>query len=132
LEIKMEIQRSQIRQYTNGEIFTPVELVTEILDELPTVYFTDASKTICEPCVGEGVFLVEILKRRIAQGLSPTESLHTLYGVDLMEDNVRACKKNLLEVVGYTPEHRDIVNTNIVCDDALAYNFNFEREENDC
>jgi|TARA_R110002074_G_scaffold143048_1_gene289821 hypothetical protein len=124
----MEIERSQIRQYTNGEIFTPVGLVREMLEELPKVYFTDATKTICEPSVGEGVFLVEILKNRIAEGLSPTESLQTLYGVDLMEDNILVCKKNLLETAGDTPENRDIVETNIVCADALTYDFSFERK----
>ena len=121
-----KIERSRIRQYTNGEIFTPVELVTEMLDEVPAVYFSDASKTICEPSVGEGIFLVEILKRRIAQGLSPTDSLQTLYGLDIMEDNVRACKSNLLKVAGNTPEHQSIVNTNIVCADALKYDYDFE------
>ena len=119
----MQIERSDIRRYTNGEIFTPLELVKEMLDELPSVYFTDPAKTICEPCVGEGVFLIEILRRRIAQGLSPTESLRTLYGMDIMIDNIKVCKANLLDVAGDTREHREIVNNNIRCEDSLEYVF---------
>ena len=91
----MTIQRNKIRKYTNGEIFTPIELVNEILDKLPKEYFTDSSKTICEPSVGEGIFLVEILRRRLENGLSSTESLKTLYGLDIMEDNISVCKLRL-------------------------------------
>jgi len=99
----MAIERSTERIDETGEVFTPEELVNEILDEVPEEFFTDASKTICEPSVGEGVFLVEILKRRILTGLNPTKALHTLYGVDIMEDNIQVCKYNLLTLAGDTP-----------------------------
>jgi len=124
----MAIERSTERIDETGEVFTPEELVNEILDEVPEEFFTDASKTICEPSVGEGVFLVEILKRRILTGLNPTKALHTLYGVDIMEDNIQVCKCNLLTLVGDTPQHREIVNTNIVCANALEYDFKFTPE----
>ena len=45
-----------------------------------------------------------------------------------MEDNVGVCKRNLLTVAGDTPEHREIVNTNIVCANALEYDFKFTAE----
>jgi len=124
----MAIERSTERIDETGEVFTPEELVNEILDEVPEEFFTDASKTICEPSVGEGVFLVEILKRRILIGLNPTKALHTLYGVDIMEDNIQVCKYNLLTLAGDTPQHREIVNTNIVCANALEYDFKFTPE----
>jgi len=124
----MAIERSTERIDETGEVFTPEELVNEILDEVPEEFFTDASKTICEPSVGEGVFLVEILKRRILTGLNPTKALHTLYGVDIMEDNIQVCKYNLLTLAGDTPQHREIVNTNIVCANALEYDFKFTPE----
>ena len=124
----MAIERSTERIDETGEVFTPEELVNEILDEVPEEFFTDASKTICEPSVGEGVFLVEILKRRILTGLNPTKALHTLYGVDIMEDNIQVCKCNLLTLAGDTPQHREIVNTNIVCANALEYDFKFTPE----
>lgn len=126
---KMTIQRNKIRKYTNGEIFTPIELVNEILDKLPKEYFTDSSKTICEPSVGEGIFLVEILRRRLDNGLSSTESLKTLYGLDIMEDNISVCKQNLLELSGDCEEHRMIVNTNIRCENTLKYDFSFKEKD---
>jgi len=125
----MDIERTAERIDQTGEIFTPSELVNEILDEVPEIFFTDASKTICEPSVGEGIFLVEILKRRILNGLIPTNSLHTLYGVDIMEDNVEMCKRNLLKIAGNTAEHREIVEANIVCANSLEYNFKFKETE---
>jgi len=127
----MEINRTKQRIDKTGEVFTSTELVNEILDKVPRYFFTDCSKTICEPSVGEGVFLVEILKRRIENNLDPIESLSTLYGVDLMPDNVEACRKNLLSIVGNNEKTASIVNNNIVCANSLEFDFNFNEENNE-
>ena len=63
----MKVNRSKRRIDKTGEVFTPVGLVQEMLDNLPEIFFKDPLKTICEPSVGEGIFLVEILKRRITK-----------------------------------------------------------------
>ena len=53
------------------------------------------------------------------------QALSTTYGVDLMEDNVNECKRRL-SGPNPTPEILKIVNRNIVCHDALTYDYNFE------
>lgn len=120
-----DINRSKNRIDKTGEVFTPLELSKEILDSIPDIYFTDVTKTICEPSVGEGVFLTEILRRRLHSGNGATESLRTLYGVDLMYDNVQVCRQNLLDLAGDTKQNRAIVNQNIVHANSLEYDFAF-------
>ncbi len=43
--------------------------------------------------------------------------------MDIMTDNIKVCKANLLDVAGDTREHREIVNNNIRCEDSLEYVF---------
>jgi hypothetical protein len=58
-------------------------------------------------------------------GCSLEQALSTIYGVDLMEDNVEECRKRLS---GPNPTENilKIVKKNIVCHDGLTYNYNFE------
>jgi hypothetical protein len=57
-------------------------------------------------------------------GCSLEQALRTTYGVDLMEDNVNECR-NRLAGPEPTPEILEIVNKNIVCHDALTYDYSF-------
>jgi hypothetical protein len=50
------------------------------------------------------------------------QALQTIYGVDLMQDNADLCRERLL----CGQEHlRHIVERNIVCADALEYDYSF-------
>jgi hypothetical protein len=119
--------KTKERIKSNGEIFTPIALVNEILDELPEEVW-ESGKTFCDPSAGNGNFLVEVLRRKI-QNEDKTSSLRELYGVELMQDNVDILRDRLLEIAGDTPVHRDIVNRNIVCADALTFDWNAFGEE---
>ncbi len=93
-----------------GEVFTPKKIVNDILD-MPGM--DEASQRIetrfLEPAAGEGVFLVQILLRKLSalaseQGSSLTGfenysllALSTLYGIELLEDNSQRCVMNLFE-----------------------------------
>jgi hypothetical protein len=57
-------------------------------------------------------------------GCSLELALKTTYGVDLMEDNVIECRKRLAGP-NPTPEIIEILNKNIVCHDALTYDYSF-------
>jgi hypothetical protein len=50
------------------------------------------------------------------------QALGTVYGVDLMQDNVDECRKRLL--CG-REDLQHIVERNIVCHDALTYDYSF-------
>ena len=46
-----------------GEVFTPPELINEMLDKLPSDTWTDKTKTFFDPCAGKGNFPIEVIKR---------------------------------------------------------------------
>jgi type I restriction-modification system DNA methylase subunit len=115
-------ERDQLRIKATGEVFTPTELVQEVLDQLPQELFVLADKTFIDPSCGDGQFLGEVLIRKIENGIDFEVALSTIYGVDLMKDNVNLCRERLL--CG-REDLRHIVERNIVCHDALTYDYSF-------
>ncbi|MCX7593128.1 MAG: N-6 DNA methylase [Fischerella sp.] len=117
------VERDRLRVKATGEVFTPTPLVQEILDQLPPEVFTDPTKTFLDNSCGDGQFLSEVLIRKIQNGSTFEQALSTIYGVDLMPDNVELCRNRLL----CGQEHlRHIVERNIVCADALRYHYRFD------
>ena len=116
------VDREASRVKATGEIFTPTPLVNQILDSLDPLLFTDPSKTFCDPSCGDGQFLGEVLIRKLQNGIDFETALSTIYGVDLMQDNVQATRERLL--CG-CEQYRHIVTRNIVCHDAVTYDFSF-------
>ena len=90
--------KSKERKDENGEVFSPAYIIDEMLELLPKGILEDSSKTFLDPTCGNGNILVQILKRRIELGLDPTASCNTLYGVDIMQDNIDEAKIRLLEL----------------------------------
>lgn len=121
--VPSKIERSEERIKQTGEVFTPLPLVNELLDRLPQDVWNNPNKTFIDPACGDGNFLVEVVKRKIAHGSTPTQALSTTYGVELMPDNVAECRRRLLEIVGDTLEHRSIVQHHIACADALTFGY---------
>jgi type I restriction-modification system DNA methylase subunit len=117
------VEREQTRIKATGEVFTPTPLVQEMLDQLPSVYFNDDTKTVLDPSCGDGQFLGEVFIRKIENGIDFETALGTIYGVDLMEDNVELCRERLL--CG-REDLRHIVEQNIVCADGLRYHYRFD------
>jgi len=90
--------KSQERIKQTGEVFTPPELVNEMLDKLPEDQWTDPSKTFIDPACGSGNFLVEVVRRKIESGAQPLHALMTTYGADIMPDNITECQQRLVRV----------------------------------
>lgn len=123
------VERDKLRIKQTAEVFTPTSLVLEMLDKLeeqdPTL-FTDPNKTFLDNSCGDGQFLSEVVIRKIERsGCSLEQALRTTYGVELMGDNVIECRKRIAGP-NPTPEILGIVNKNIVCHDALTYDYSFE------
>lgn len=123
------VERDKHRIKKTAEVFTPTLLVQEMLDKLeeqdPTI-FSNPNKTFLDNSCGDCQFLSEVVIRKIDKSSCDLEqALSTTYGVDLMEDNVNECKRRLAGP-NPTPEILKIVNKNIVCHDALTYDYNFE------
>ena len=118
------IDRDKLRVKATGEVFTPTQLVMEILDHLPQEEFTDPESTFLDPACGDGQLLGEVLIRKLENGHDFETALNTIFGVDLMPDNVALCRERLL--CG-REDLRHIVEQNIVCHDALTYDYSFGR-----
>lgn len=116
-----EITEDRDRVKALGEVFTPTSLVNYTLDLLersdPTA-FVLPSLTFIDSMCGDGQFLVEILKRKIAGGSTPEQALSTIYGIDIMQDNVDLCRNRLL--AGHN-ELKHIVERNITCGNSLTH-----------
>ena len=115
-----KLTKSKARVKELGEVFTPAALVSEMLDKMPADCWLPG-KTWLEPSCGTGNFLVQILQRKLAAGHPPLQALSTIYGIDIMEDNIQTARARLLEMC-QVPGARDIINKNIVVADALAQN----------
>ena len=119
------IDREYLRVKATGEVFTPTSKVQHIHDYLESLkpdLFTDPTKTFIDPTCGDGQFLGEVLIRKMENGIDFETALSTIYGVDIMQDNVELCRERLL--CG-REDLRHIVERNIVCHDALTYDYSF-------
>ena len=89
------IDRDKQRIQSNAEIFTPTDLVIEMLNNID-INRLGAGKTILDPACGDGQFLTAIkwVKVYIHQ-MTESDALEDIYGVDIMRDNVDLCKKRL-------------------------------------
>ena len=129
------VERDSTRIKATGEVFTPTNRVQKELDKIEKIQsnsFNDTSKTFIDPGCGDGQFLGEVLIRKLEylykEQITDSEfekALSTIYGVDIMIDNVDLCRKRLL--CGRTdPGLIAIVEQNIQCRDALKFGYNFE------
>ena len=116
------VDRNQLRIKATGEVFTPTPLVREMLEQIPIDQFTDPTKTFLDNSCGDGQFLGEVLIRKMENGSTFEQALSTIYGVDMMPDNVDLCRERLL--CG-REDLRPIVEKNIVCHNALTYDYSF-------
>ena len=116
------VERDQLRVKATGEVFTPTELVREMLEQIPIRQFQDHTKTFLDPSCGDGQFLGEVLIRKMENGSTFEQALSTVYGVDLMIDNVDLCRERLL--CG-REDLRHIVEQNIYQADGLKFSYDF-------
>jgi hypothetical protein len=126
------VERDKLRIKQTAEVFTPTQLVQEMLDKLeeenPTL-FSDSTKTFLDNSCGDGQFLSEVVIRKMERsGCTLEQALSTTYGVELMNDNVIECRKRL---AGPNPSDEiiQILNKNIVNHDALTYDYKFGEDE---
>ena len=91
------ITKSKERVKELGEVFTPAKTVSEMLDKLSAKSWAHDC-AVLEPTCGTGNFLVQILQRKIDAGATPLQALSTLYGVDIMKDNVVESRKRLFQI----------------------------------
>ncbi|MBU1167537.1 SAM-dependent DNA methyltransferase [Patescibacteria group bacterium] len=137
--------KSKHRVSNHGEVFTHEREVNAMLDLVKNETERLDSRFL-EPACGTGNFLVEVLSRKLvvlkqnySKGQPEYEKygvvvISSLYGIDLLEDNVEECRHRLLEIFAkeyksifkhdtnekFTKVLKFILSKNIVCGDALT------------
>src|SRR3990167_1072830 len=101
--------KSKHRVTNHGEVFTNEREVNGMLDLVKNETERLDSRFL-EPACGTGNFLVAVLNRKLSvlkqkYSRSQTEYekygiivISSLYGIDLLEDNVEECKERLVEI----------------------------------
>lgn len=126
-----QLIKSKKRVQQHGEVFTPKKIVNLMLDqEELQENLRDLSSTFLEPSAGEGAFLTEILRRKlkIARQISRTReeydenaliALSSLYGIELLEDNVELLVMNM--IITFSNEYTQVVlaDFNVKSDDVV-------------
>lgn len=101
--------KSKTRVTEHGEVFTAEREVNGMLDLVKDECLRPDSRFL-EPACGDGNFLSAILKRKLAElkrkykrGIRDYEkqavvAISSLYGIDIMPDNVEACRQRLYNI----------------------------------
>ena len=122
------VERDKLRIKETAEVFTLTPFVQEMLDKLEKEdpeLFSNPNKTFLDPSCGDGQFLSEVVIRKMERsGCTLEQALSTTYGVELMKDNVKLCKERLAGL-NHTMKILKILDKNIVCADALTYDYSF-------
>lgn len=133
---------SKRRVADHGEVYTDNREVNAMLD-LAKHETERIDSRFLEPACGTGNFLTEILERKLRvvearYGKSQLEyernailAVSSIYGIDILEDNVRECRRRLLDIANrgndrlfkeeYLGAVTFILDRNIIWGDALTY-----------
>lgn len=116
-----KLVKSKQRSDNFGEVFTPISKVELMLLKLEN---KDYSQKFLDPSCGNGNFLLEVIKEKIKLGYSYKESISTVYGIDIMNDNIQECKERILSLnPEFDQEDINIINKNIICANSLEMDY---------
>ena len=126
-----ELQRNNRRKGSKStqEFFTPYPIVKRMGDRISDEDWADPAKTWLESSFGNGQFVVYIVWNRIQHGIDWQTALKTLYGVELMADNVIETHDRVIDLLTKLgiefDEHtaRKIMKENLVCSDFFKWDF---------
>mgnify|MGYP005785130459 CR=1 FL=1 len=147
--------KSRQRVQDHGEVFTNEREVNAMLDMVNDECNRIESRFL-EPACGDGNFLTEILRRKLAvvkkrygRSVSDYESaafiaVSSIYGVDILEDNCEACRERLLGIfteeyghvckkkfnVSFLNAVKFVLDRNVLCGNALSMKM-VDEEQND-
>lgn len=137
--------KSKERVQEHGEVFTNEREVNAMLDLVkPETERIDSR--FLEPACGDGNFLAEVLRRKLAVVAKRYSRSHqeymryafvavsSIYGVDIMPDNVAECRQRLLLIIesaardtigkrvekAFLDAVRYVLEKNVLCGDALT------------
>lgn len=86
----------RVKEY--GEVFTPIALVIELLDKLPSEIWTNPDLTWFEPSAGRGVFMDEIFTRLVRHHTKEHILTNMLFMAELQADNCEILRQTYTNV----------------------------------
>ena len=110
------INRSDERINSTGEVFTPMELCTEMVKEIPEHILKNPDSTFLDNSAGSGNFIIALQTKLNEYHAMEHINNHMLFAIELMEDN----HKELCERVGVSTKH-----PHYVCANAMEYDYSF-------
>ena len=116
ITVGSEIERTDERIDDTGEVFTPIELCIEMVNEIPLDVIQNPQSKFLDNSAGNGNFMIALLNKLTEYHSREHVLNHMLYAVELMEDN----HKEMCERLGV-----DITHSHYVCRDALTYDYSF-------
>ena len=116
ITVGSEIERTDERIDDTGEVFTPIELCVEMVNEIPLDIIQNPQSKFLDNSAGNGNFLVALKIKLLNYHTEEHVLNHMLYAVELMEDN----HKEMCERLGV-----DTTHSHYVCHDALTYDYSF-------
>lgn len=122
--------KSKERVQQHGEVFTAEREVNAMLDLVKEETERIDSRFL-EPACGDGNFLVEIIRRKLAIPFNHAQHKRytqmqyehdaivcatSIYGIDILEDNVERCRERLLEIFveQYKQLYKKKINLNVI------------------
>lgn len=123
-------EREGRRKDTN-EVFTPFEIVENMCAKIDDCFWGEEERTFLEPSFGTGNILLFIIWKRLASGVSWRKTLMTLFGIELMPDNVKEAKARIIKLLkelqvieeSDIDEAMHIMNKHLVCTDFFDWDF---------
>jgi type I restriction-modification system DNA methylase subunit len=119
-------KKERIQKY--GEVFTPqwmVEEMCDMLEEENSNCFCPET-TFLEPACGDGVFVLEILRRKFTNCHNRSDystAISSVWAMEIQEDNVKKTIENVIEFCKnyFSPSKQDIqtINDHIIQCDSL-------------
>ena len=131
--------RSEERKDELGEVFTPPDLINDIIKNMRPDSF-EIDKTFLDPTCGNGNILYEVAKHKLSLLSHIDEDIiyrlaRSIYGVDIMEDNVVDSRTRLYELFEEVSNQlglninkamlANIISNNIRLGDGLKYDYSF-------
>ena len=118
------------RRKKTQEFYTPYSIIKKMIDKIEQEMWADPTKTFLDPAMGNGNIILGILYRRIVEhSIDWRTALETLYGVELMQDNVDETKERIIDLLNKLNIEYDkdvayeIMNHNLVCSNFFDWDF---------
>ena len=108
----MGLIKTKERVSKHGEVFTP----THIVDAMHNIHhlfsgkgskkdkkaweemWKDPTMIYLEPTCGNGQFVVRAIEKKLSNGLKVEDACNTVFGMDIMGDNIKECRLEVLSL----------------------------------